>query len=207
MLVNFCDSSLRTDVTCSTVSTEGYEVENLVNNSEKGFLAYACIKPPVSVDFSFICNIQINHVIVWPQTGAQKSCGFQLSVKSTDSSNQPFTDVSTAYLKKEENGVLFYRRDIVNYEEISVPSTFLKRYIKTVNVVNYVNVVRLRIVKTDNSVPAIGKIEIWGTVSPKCGKDVASNVMSLWINRHANLSPPQNSVTPTKESTDQYSHG
>ncbi|XP_058792534.1 RING finger protein 37 [Phymastichus coffea] len=207
MLVNFCDSSLRTDITCSTVSTEGYEAENLINNSEKGFLAYACIKPPVSIDFSFICNVQISHVIVWPQIGAQKSSGFQLSVKSTDSSNQPFIDVSSAFLQKTDTGLLFYRRDITNYTEITLPNTFLKRYIKTANVVNYANVLRLRIIKTDNSVPALSKIEIWGTVSPKCGKDVASNVMALWMNRHNSLSASQISVHSTDYKNQESNRG
>jgi U-box domain-containing protein 5 len=198
MLVNFCDACLRTDVICSTVCTEGYEVSNLVNNSNKGFLAYSCIKPPVTIDFVFISNIQINHVIVWPQVGAQKSCGFQLSVKSSDTSNELFTDISNAFLQKEELGILFYRRDISNNMDISVPKQFVKRNIKAVNITNYASILRLNILKTDNSVPAIGKIEIWGKVSPKCGKDVAMNVMALWVNRFNDLSIANTSVTSMK---------
>ncbi|KAJ8687838.1 hypothetical protein QAD02_023632 [Eretmocerus hayati] len=121
MLVNFCDASLRTEVTCSTISTEGHDVTNLTNNSCKGFLAYSCIKPPVSIDFSFICNVQVTHVIIWPQIGAQKSCGFKLSFKSSDASDECFTDVSTGFIQKEETGLLCYRRDLVNHEEVSVP--------------------------------------------------------------------------------------
>ncbi|XP_001606250.2 RING finger protein 37 [Nasonia vitripennis] len=183
MLVNFCDKCLRTDVTCSTVSTEGYEVTNLVNNSDKGFLAYACIKPPVTIDFVFICNVQISHVIVWPQIGAQKSSGFQLSVKTSDVKNQPFTDVSTAFLQKEQSGVLFYRRDISYHTDIDVPPNFAQRYVKALNIVNYANTLRLSILKTENSVPALGKIEIWGRVASKCAKDISMNVNALWLNR------------------------
>lgn len=195
MLVNFCDASLRTDVTCSTVSTEGHEVSNLVNSSGRGFLAYSCIKPPVHIDFTFICNIQLSHVIVWPQIGAQKSSGFQLSVKSTDTSSQPFTDVSNAFLQKDQPGVLFYRRDISDCTELGAPPNFAQRWIKSTNVpVNYTSTLRLSIVKTDNSVPALGRIEIWGRVSRKCGKDVATNVMSLWCNRFSRLTVAENAA-------------
>ena len=199
MLVNFCDACLRTDITCSTVSTEGYEVSNLVKNIDKGFLAYSAIKPPVTIDFHFISNIQISHVIVWPHVGAQKSTGFQLSVKSSDIKNQPFTDVSTGFLKKEEIGILFHRRDLQHLTPISIPPNFAERYIKSLNITNYTSTLRLSILKTDNSVPALGKIEIWGRVSPKCSKDVGMNVMALWMNRFNNTSTPQVSATATAD--------
>lgn len=187
MFMNFSDKCLRTDATCSTVSTEGYEVTNLVNNSSQGFLAYSCIKPPVTIDFVFICNIQISHVIVWPQVGAQKSCGFKLSVKSTDDKNQPFTDVSTAFIKKEEAGVLFYRRDISYHIDIASHPDFAQRYIKSLNLTNYVNSLRLSILKTENSVPALGKIEIWGRVASKCSRDISMTVNALWMKRFDNV--------------------
>ncbi|XP_014216544.1 RING finger protein 37 [Copidosoma floridanum] len=185
MLVNFCDKVLRTDVTCSAVSTEGYEVTNLTSNdSEKGFLAYSCIRPPITIDFNFICNIKLSHVLVWPQVGAQKSSGFKLSVKSADASNQPFVDVSTGFLQKQESGIFFFRKDISHYAEVQKPSTFAERYIKSLAVTNYVSTLRLSILKTDNSVPAVSKIEIWGLVSPKCPRDVVMNVMALLANKN-----------------------
>lgn len=187
MLLNFCDKCLRTDVTCSTINSEGYEVTNLVNDSNKGFLAYYAIKPPVYIDFSFICNIKISYIIIWPQVGAQKSCGFQLSVKTTNIKNEPFIDISTAFIKKEEQGVFFYRRDLQNSADIFPPPNFAKRYIKTLDITNFVCSLRIGILKTENSVPALGKIEIWGQASPRCGKDVVSNVMALWSNKFNNM--------------------
>ncbi|KAL7293462.1 hypothetical protein TKK_0013221 [Trichogramma kaykai] len=188
MLLNFCDPCLRTDVTCSTVSSDGYEATNLVNNSNKGFLAYSAIKPPVHLEFVFICNIQLSHVVIYPQVGAQRSVGFQLSVKSSNSNQQSFLDVSSAYIKKDEAGVFFYRSDL-GFEEAMVPSNFSQRYMKRLPVLNYVNALRLSIVKTDNSVPALGEIQIWGKVSPKCSKDISMGIMSLWMNRNDNQLP------------------
>ncbi|XP_011499176.1 PREDICTED: RING finger protein 37 [Ceratosolen solmsi marchali] len=195
MLVNFCDTCLRTDVICSTVCTEGYEASNLVNNSDKGFLAYSCIKPPVTIDFIFISNIQISHVIVWPQVGAQKSCGFQLSVKSSDTSNEPFTVISTAFLQKGETGISFHQREISCNVDMSAPINFVKHSIKSMNITNYASILRLNILKTENSVPALGKVEIWGRVSPKCGKDIAMNVMALWMNRFNDLTVSKTATT------------
>lgn len=189
MLLNFCDSSLKTDVNCSTVCSEGHDVKNLVNNSGKGFLAYTCIRPPVHIEFTFICNIQICFVKVWPQVGAQKSSGFRLLVKSSNDKSIDFTDVSSVFLAKNETGVLFYRRDLHDDLNIdSSPPGFSQRYIRVCNVNNYVNVMRLSIVKTDNSVPAVGRIEIWGRVSKNCGRDVVANIMNLWTCRSDNIS-------------------
>lgn len=185
MLLNFCDPSLRTEVKCSTVSTEGYEVENLLNKSEKGFMVYSCIKPPIHVDFHFICNIRISHIIIWPSVGAQKSCGFQILSKFSDEINVAYTPISNGYLNPSHSGIIFHRSDI-DPSTISSPSNFLQCRLKSSNVrlVNLVNKLRISIMKTANSVPALGKIEIWGNVSPQCGKDVIATVCSLWSQRN-----------------------
>lgn len=183
MLVNFCDPCLRSDVICSTVSTEGYEVTNLTNSATNGFLAYSCIKPPVTIDLTFICNVQISHILLWPKVGAQKSSGFQIFVKPSDDRNETYVNVSYANLKKEEDGVLFYRRDI-NREEIPVPTNFVRCAMKNLHLMNRVSTLRINIFKTENSVPALGRIEVWGRVSPIAGKDVVASISSLWINRN-----------------------
>lgn len=186
MLLNFCDSSLRTEVKCSTISTEGHEVENLVNKSQKGFMVYSCIKPPIHVDFHFICNIRISHIIIWPSVGAQKSSGFQIHTKSTDEITVSYTCISSnGYLNPSHSGIVFCRSDL-DPTTISSPSNFLQSRLKSSNLrlVNFVNKLRISIVKTANSVPALGKVEIWGHVSPQCGKDVIATVCSLWSQRN-----------------------
>ena len=185
MLLNFCDPSLRTEVKCSTVSTEGYEVENLVNKSENGFMVYSCIKPPVHVDFHFVCNIRISHIIIWPSIGAQKSSGFQILAKSSDDTNTLYTTISNGYLKSFHSGILFHRSDI-DPTKIYSPLNFLQCRMKSSEsrLINYISKLRISVVKTENSVPALGKVEIWGNVSPQCGKDVVASIYSLWSQRN-----------------------
>ncbi|EFN66109.1 RING finger protein 37 [Camponotus floridanus] len=189
MLLNFCDPRLRPEIKCSTISTEGYEVTNLINDSCKGFLAYSCIKPPVHIDITFLCNIRINHILIWPSVGSQKSSGFQLYCKNTNDCNTPYTLLSSGFLSPSDAGLLFYPSDI-KPEKIPAPANFLKRYIKVWigHLTSYAHVLRITICKTEKSVPALGKIEVWGTVSPRCGKDIVANVYTLWSKHEAVLS-------------------
>ncbi|EZA51368.1 RING finger protein [Ooceraea biroi] len=186
MLLNFCDPHLRSEIKCSTISTEGHEVTNLISEPCKGFLAYSCIRPPVHIDITFLCNVWINHIIIWPTVGSQKSSGFQLYSKSTDSDVVPYTLLSTGFLGPSDDGLLFHSAH-VDPKEISVPKTFLKRCIRSSrqNLTAYIHSVRLTICKTENSVPALGNLEIWGTVSPRCGKDVVASVYALLSNYQA----------------------
>nr|XP_012223033.1 PREDICTED: RING finger protein 37 [Linepithema humile]XP_012223034.1 PREDICTED: RING finger protein 37 [Linepithema humile] len=191
MLLNFCDPRLRPEIKCSTISTEGYEVTNLIDNSCKGFLAYSCIKPPIHIDITFLCNIWINHILIWPSVGSQKSSGFQLYCKNTSDKNTSYTLLSSGFLNPCDTGLLFYPADI-DAEKISTPANFLKRYIKISmqHLTAYAQVLRITICKTENSVPALGKIEVWGTVSPRCGRDVAASAYSLWVKHQTALALP-----------------
>ncbi|XP_046412587.1 RING finger protein 37 [Neodiprion fabricii] len=202
MLLNFCHPCLRPEISCSTISTEGYDVKNLVNESSQGFLAYACIKPPINIDLTFICNVEISRVIVWPSVGSQKSSGFQLMAKSTTDTGVPYSTLSNAYLSAAQGGVIFYRRDI-NETLTCVPNGFLQRYIKISDhhAVNKATNLRLCIVKTENSVPAIGRIEVWGRVARCCGRDVIAGVNSLWTQEHSPRIPTIDEIreSPTKK--------
>ncbi|KOC70977.1 RING finger protein 37 [Habropoda laboriosa] len=188
MFFNFCDSRLRPEIQCSTVSTEGYEVTNLINDSDKGFLAYACIKPPVNIDITFLCNICVSHILIWPQVGLQKSSGFQLYAKTSNDNSVPYSLLANGFLDSSNTGLLFYP-STVNPETISVPPNFLKRYIKPSlrYLSTYISSLRICICKTENSVPALGKIEVWGTVSPRCGKDTVASVFTLWSKQQSSI--------------------
>lgn len=199
MLLNFCDPRLRPEIKCSTISTEGYEVTNLIGVANKGFLAYSCMKPPVDIDITFLCNIRINHILIWPSVGSQKSSGFQLYGSNTNDFNTPYTLLSTGFLSPSDDGLLFYPSE-VDPAKISVPPNFLKRYIKISlrHLTMYTHVLRITICKTEKSVPALGKIEVWGTVSPRCGKDVVASVHTLWTKPPAVLTLP---ITECKTAT------
>ncbi|CAK9795276.1 RING finger protein 37 [Anthophora plagiata] len=188
MFFNFCDPRLRPEIQCSTVSTEGYEITNLINDSDKGFLAYACIKPPVNIDITFLCNICVSHILIWPQVGLQKSSGFQLYAKTSNDNSVPYSLLATGFLNSSNTGLLFYPHN-VNHETISVPENFLKRYIKPslCYLSTYISSLRICICKTENSVPALGKIEVWGTVSPRCGKDTVASIFTLWSKQQSTI--------------------
>ncbi|XP_050449583.1 RING finger protein 37 [Cataglyphis hispanica] len=191
MLLNFCDPRLRPEIKCNTISTEGYEVTNLISDSCKGFLAYSCIKPPVHIDITFLCNIRINHILIWPSVGSQKSSGFQLYSRSTNDISTPYTLLSSGFLSPSDAGLLFYPNNI-DPAKIDTPANFLKRYIKVSmqHLTMYAHVLRITVCKTEKSVPALGKIEIWGTVSPRCGKDVVASVYTLWTKQQSTFSLP-----------------
>lgn len=181
MLFNFCDPRLRPEIECSTVSTEGYEVSNLINDSDKGFLAYASIKPPVNIDITFLCNVSVSYIVIWPFVGSQKSSGFQISAKTSSDHSIPYTPLASGYLNHSNAGLVLYPFNI-NHETLPVPANFLKRYIKPSlgHLATYVNNLRICICKTDNSVPALGKIEVWGSVASQCGKDTIASISTLW---------------------------
>lgn len=188
MLFNFCDPRLRPEIRSDTINTEGYEVTNLITNSDKGFLAYACIKPPINIDITFLCNVCINHILIWPQVGSQKSSGFQLYAKTSNDTSVPYALLATGFLDSTNTGLLFCPSSI-KHETISAPSNFLKLYIKPSlrYLTTYINSLRICICKTKNSVPALGKIEVWGTVSPRCGKDIIASISTLWFKQQSCL--------------------
>ncbi|KYM98380.1 PREDICTED: RING finger protein 37 [Cyphomyrmex costatus] len=197
MLLNFCDPRLRPEIKCSAISTDGHEVTNLINGSYKGYLAYSCIKPPIHIDITFLCNVCINHVLIWPSVGSQKSSGFQLSLKNTNDDNTPYTCVSNGCLSSHDAGLLFYSSDI-DPTGIPTPPNFLRCCIKVSKgsvTTKYVHVLRITIYKTENSVPALGKVQVWGTVSPRCGKDITASVHVLWAEQRVSSTLP---VTASK---------
>jgi len=123
--------------------------------------------------------------------GSQKSSGFQLYCKNTNDCNTPYTLLSSGFLSPSDTGLLFYPSDI-DPEKIPAPANFLKRYIKVWigHLTTFAHVLRITICKTEKSVPALGKIEVWGTVSPRCGKDIVANVYTLWSKHEAVLPLP-----------------
>ncbi|XP_015175951.1 PREDICTED: RING finger protein 37 [Polistes dominula] len=199
--MNFCAPCLQPKVTCDTISTEGYEVTNLIEDPCKGFLAYSCIKPPVQIVFTFPCNIQIHHICIWPSVGSQKSSGFQVYAK-TDNDFIPYTLLSSGCLSANDNGVLFYAAN-VNPANISVPPNFLKRYIKgsAWYTISQTKSLKVSIFRTQSSVPALGKIEVWGSVSPNTSRDIIRSVEALWSSSQTPVCLPtinhQSSISAT----------
>ncbi|KAK7867243.1 hypothetical protein R5R35_000235 [Gryllus longicercus] len=145
-------------------------------------MVYRTINPPVDVTFTFMCKINISHIIIWPQVGNQKSSGFQVSTcNKKSSSTHSFVNVGTGFLKNEP-GIIFHHA----YEPMnSITSNFLRRRLITrQNSLNAVYAVQIKIMKTNqSSVPAILKVEVWGLPSVSCPKEVRMKVLDLWTNK------------------------
>jgi len=95
--------------------------------------------------------------------------------------------MSSGRLSLHDTGLLFYSNDI-DSTGILTPPNFLRCRIKASKgpvTTKYAHVLRITIYKTENSVPALGKVQVWGTVSPHCGKDVVASVHVLWAEQRA----------------------
>ncbi|KAK0159799.1 hypothetical protein PV327_010873 [Microctonus hyperodae] len=162
MLINLCENYFETQVKCDKPCTDGYDVNNLLSNNNSGFLSYSTIKPPINIDFNFICNIKLSHVLIWPCVGSQKSTGFKILTKF----HNYFRPLSSGFLNENHMGILFSTK-YFNKNTILIPKNFYNSSINYYhdNIVDHVDNLRITIIKTDKSVPGIGKIEIWGYVS------------------------------------------
>lgn len=180
MLMNFSEPCLLSKVSCNTASNEGNEVTNLVNGSDKGFIAYYAVRAPVHIDFELVCKVQLSHIVIWPSVGAQKTSGLKLSVKQND--------VVSVFLKAQDQSVFLYRNDF-DYKHISKPANVVERYIQLSKfpTINATDRFRISILKTDNSVPALRRIEIWARVSPVCDPTTKTTLESLWMKRFNNI--------------------
>lgn len=191
-MINFCCSALNPTVLCSTVSTDGYEVTNLVSSdaeeARKGFLAYNAIRPPVTITINFFCSVNISHIILWSQVGCQKSTGFEVYVNSAPKPKpQNYEKAAFGYLKDDEVGIIFYRR--VYYDECTKSTKHLHSFARketlgsTCSFLNNARSLQIKIIKTNSSVPALAKIEVWGKPSKSCGGAVRRNIFKLWTDR------------------------
>jgi hypothetical protein len=177
---------------CSAVSTDGYEVTNLVSSdvdeARKGFLAYYAIKPPVTITINFICSVNVSHVILWSQVGCQKSTGFEIyAISAPKSKSQDYQKAAFGYLEDDEIGVIFYQR--ASYHECIKYTKELNSFAwkeipgsKCSFLSNAVSL-QIKIIKTKSSVPALARVEVWGKPSKYCNLSVRHNVFKLWIDR------------------------
>lgn len=191
-MINFCCPALNPTVLCSTVSTDGYEVTNLVSSNadeaRKGFLAYNAIKPPVTITINFFCSVNVSHVILWSQVGCQKSTGFEIYANSaSNSKSQDYQKAAYGYLEGDEVGVIFYRR--ASYHECIKYTKQLNSFAwkaipgRTCYFLNNAVSLQIKIIKTRSSVPALARVEVWGNPSKSCDQAIKHNVFKLWADR------------------------
>ncbi|KAJ8868190.1 hypothetical protein PR048_031999 [Dryococelus australis] len=180
MLMNFCNSVLKPKVKSSCLCNEEYDVTNLISSNylkySRGFVAYVVVKPPVFVEFEFVCPVNVSHVIIWSEVGGQKSSGLELFSKHER--NDTAAKIGWAMLRDGQPGVVFHQGDV---EPGQVPAGFVCTLLseRAAPLRNVRNVV-VRIFKTRSSVPALGRVEVWGEVSKSAPPALRASVLQLW---------------------------
>lgn len=199
MDVNFCSHGLTVSVKSSAVTCDGYEVDNLISSDffkkQKGFLAERFIKPPVTLTFEFACDIQINYLVIQSNVGAQKSAGLEVLTSTNSDDNRgeiaqdtKLNSVAFGIIKSEETGFVFYRHGYDIRKKIPVDNFVFSTFKSSRNLVT--RVLTIKIFKTyGSSIPALGRVEVWGRPSSGCPKNVIDNVYNCW-KQHVNRACP-----------------
>lgn len=178
-LINFFHPALRPSISCSTLAAEDYPVDNLISSdfykSNRGFIVYLS-KPPVSIDITLMCPIQLTSIKIWPEIGSLKSTGFDILTKVNGR-----TEKIACCDDLNENSVVFCRlKDCSEMPATHIKRCFFFRNLKDFTTVDQFTV---RIWKTRNSsAPAIKKIEVWGTVARR--SPLTEQVLNLWKTRN-----------------------
>ncbi|XP_026684092.1 uncharacterized protein LOC113470104 [Diaphorina citri] len=80
--VNLVQNSMKTKISSPQISSDGYGITNLLSNTN-GFLVEHFIKPPVFIEFDFMCNMFVHEVILNTRVGTQKSKGIEILVNES----------------------------------------------------------------------------------------------------------------------------
>ena len=82
MIVDFCNAIWDTRIESDTISSDGFEVCNLISRNvskkQRGFLAERFVKPVVSILVSFPFPIDVCAINMNPRVGGQKICGLEI---------------------------------------------------------------------------------------------------------------------------------
>lgn len=179
-MYNFLDSKLTPNVKTDTPTSEGHEVNNLISEfthiRNKGFLAFSAIRPPVEVDFELICPVKIHYVTIWNTVNSQKSSGYEIYAKSDD---LEYKIIGKTF--PEGSGFAMCNRKLYGKKKPDVPSDFSICFFKgnEYKRFNCTDKIKIRIIRTDSSVPCIGRIEIWGEVARSCTEKTRETISYL----------------------------
>lgn len=212
-MINFCSPLLNPHITASTVSSDGYEVTNLISDDplkrQKGFLAYRAIKPPVTITLNFMCNVNICHLILWSHVGSQKSMSFEIlassSLKVNENDTEQYKRVSFGNVERNDIGIIFYRR-IYNSDYLKSTqhlNGFTRKALpgNAYPLLNNVASLQIKIIRTSSSVPALARVELWGHPGKSCDNKLRQNVNRLWKSVPKKSLPMSCSDQPEKQET------
>ncbi|ESO96984.1 hypothetical protein LOTGIDRAFT_188023, partial [Lottia gigantea] len=179
-LIDFCDSRLGTTVISDKISSDGYEVDNLISvefwKKQNGFMSERFIKPPINLTFHFPCPISIWRIIVDPVVGSQKSSSIGIHLKG----HRALMDLGKLDMSQPAK--------ICFHDPKYVPSTSASRLLD-LNCFKYCGQLRhirqlynashitVKICQTlSGSVGAVKSVEIWGQPTKWCNKELVRKV-------------------------------
>lgn len=191
VLFNFLDPKLSPFVRTSSPATDNYEVDNLVSENftkkNLGFIAYSSVKPPVDIEFTFICPVNIHYIMLKTMVGSQKSTGIEIMAKND---SQEYTYISKSIYN--QLGVFFCNSKI--YSKDSCPKNFDHNlyhmaYFNRSSYRVFLEATSLKIIifRTEKSVPCLGAIEVWGMPAKSCSKVTKETVIHIMMKEKQQL--------------------
>lgn len=177
--MNACDPIFNVNIQLdgSCVSLDNHSVSNLVSSDaelrKKGFLSEGFIRPPVSVTVCFPFAFDIKYVIIGTRVGGQKSSGFQMFAGHGDNVRK------ICSLITDKDSIIFHNNstDLSSFGNDYDKSCF---FISASRNIRSAEKLTVRIFKTANSIPAIGKLEVWGNISYSVPREICQSLTRLW---------------------------
>ncbi|XP_063236835.1 RING finger protein 37 [Bacillus rossius redtenbacheri] len=199
MLINFCHPALKPKVSCSCLSNEEHDVTNLVSSDARerarGFLAYVVVRPPVRVELQFACHINVGRVALWPQVGSQKSTGLEIFSQHDEGGAEE--RLGSVELQSGEQGVVFHQAGSLG---VSAPLGFVRRAFGARPAqLRRVKGLVVRIFRTRSSVPALGRVEVWGWIHDGTPPLARSSLLRRWASRDPVPGPATSCGPPSRE--------
>lgn len=201
-MYNFLDAKLMPKVTSTSPATDDYEATNLIDENlsirARGYLAYTIIRPPVEVEFEFLCPVEIRYISINAVVGRQRCTGIEVFAKAADGL---YYSIARGIFDKER--VVFCASQYyskVNTPEENADVLFFKR--NEFKVFSNAKFIKIVIFKTDGrSVPCLGGIKVFGVASKNCSattRETIARIMGLTSKLDVSTSssnPTSNSIT------------
>lgn len=181
-MYNFLDAKLIPKVTSPSPATDNYEATNLIHENltirARGYIAYTIIRPPVELEFEFLCSVDIRYISINAVVGRQRCTGIEIFAKV----DGLYCSIAKGIFSKER--VVFctsHYYSKLNPPEEGADLLFFKR--NEFRVFTNAKFVKIVIFKTDGkSVPCLGNIKIFGVPSKSCSattRETIAKIMGL----------------------------
>lgn len=163
MKVNLMQPEMGTSISTPQISSDGYEITNLLSNSSSGFLVEHFIKPPIFIEIDFVCNIFVHEIIINTRVGTQKSKGIEILVNDST--------VGKCYLNSQEDVVQWVRnanvdkiKDCTRNDKVSKCSFFNGAH----KHLNSTKRITIKVFKTENSsLVSVKSLKIFGSINKR----------------------------------------